>query len=180
MLEKLHLNNYNRTAAHFLTGGEYRKEDIFEMDPPYQRGSVWTNDQRVALIKSLFLGLPIGAIVLNHRGYTGDKIYAVVDGKQRIETLRDFHQSKLAVPAEWFDAEDINEIFTDADGIEKVYLNGLKPVMRRHFENFAVASLEAQVKTVAQEAEIFTLINSAGTSQTEADLANAARIATGK
>lgn len=181
MLEKLSLNSHNRTLAHYLSNdGKYIAEEIFEMNPPYQRASVWTEAQRVALIKSLFMGLPIGAIVLNNRGYAVEKIYAVVDGKQRMEAMRAFHKSEFAVPAEWFAPEHVIESFTDTDGVEKVFLSGLALVIRRRYENIGVPSLEAQVETVAQEAEIFGLINSGGTDQTEADLRNAKRIASGE
>lgn len=174
MLQRLQLNNFNRTAEQFLIGnGEHVREDLYELDPPYQRASVWTPEQRVSLIKSLFMGLPIGAVVLNNRGYNVEKIYAVVDGKQRIETLRSFSTDGFAVPAGWFAPKNVLDSFTDTDGVAKVRLSGLKEVIRRKFGNFAIATLEAQVNTVAEEAEIFMLINSGGTAHTEETLTNA-------
>ena len=181
MLTKLSLNSFNYTVGHFLVPEEgLRSRDVFDFDAPYQRGSVWTEAQRVALIKSLLMGLPIGSVVLNNRGFSSEKLYSVVDGKQRIQAIRAFFKGEFAVPAEWFDSEGVLDSFTDADGIEKVYFNGLGKIHQHKFENSSFPALEAHVKTVAEEAEIFMLINSAGTAQTEADLANAAAIAKGK
>lgn len=30
-----------------------------ELNPPYQRGDVWTTEQRMNLVKSLLLGIPV-------------------------------------------------------------------------------------------------------------------------
>lgn len=181
MLTKLNLNSFNYTVGHFLVPEEgLRSRDVFDFDAPYQRGSVWTEDQRVALVKSLLMGLPIGSVVLNHRGFSGEKLYSVVDGKQRIQAIRAFFNSEFAVPADWFDPEGVIESFKGDDGAEKVYFKGLGKIPQHKFENSSFPALEAHVKTVAEEAEIFMLINSGGTAQTEADLAKAAGIANGK
>lgn len=181
MLTKLNLNSFNYTVGHFLVPDEgLRRNDVFDFDAPYQRGAVWTEAQRVALIKSLLMGLPIGSVVLNNRGYSSDKLYSVVDGKQRIQAIRAFFKSEFAVPAEWFPEEGVLEPFTDADGVEKVYFNGLGKIHQHQFENSSFPALEAHVNGVAAEAEIFMLINSGGTAQTEAVLSNAAAIAKGK
>lgn len=174
MLKKLNLNHTNRPILHFLS--KLDGEDIFELSPSYQRSSVWTTAQRRNLIKSLLMGIPVGAIVTNLRGYDTNKLYAVVDGKQRIETFRSFAAGDLSVPADWFDAEDVLEAHEE-DGVQMVRYGGLARPGQRQFENTPVATLEAQVKGEAAEAEIFLLINSAGTSQTDEDLARAAAIA---
>ena len=180
MLERLNLNNSSRPVVHFIRGDGFLNEEVFEMNPPYQRGSVWTAEQRVAIIKSLFMGLPIGAIVVNNRGYDSAKVYAVVDGKQRMETLRAFSNNEFAVPAEWFERKDVIESFIDVDDVEKVFLKGLAIVVSRRYNNFPVASIEASVKTIAEEAELFGLLNSGGTDQTAEDLRKAEQIAKGK
>jgi len=181
MLTKLSLNSFNYTVGHFVVPEEgLRSRDNFDLEAPYQRGAVWTEAQRVALVKSLLLGLPIGSVVLNHRGFQAEKMYAVVDGKQRIEAIRAFFNSEFAVPADWFSPEGVRESFTDKDGTEKVYFNGLNKIPQHQFENSSFPALEAHVENVAEEAEIFLLINSGGTSQTDADLNKAASVASGK
>jgi len=60
-----------------------------DLDPPYQRRSVWTDKRRSLLIDSLIIGLPVPEIVLaeipKHKGR-----YAVIDGKQRLQTIVGF------------------------------------------------------------------------------------------
>lgn len=181
MLTKLSLNSFNYTVGHFLVAAEgLRSNDVFDLDAIYQRGSVWTESQRVALVKSLLMGLPIGSVTLNHRGFSAEKLYSVVDGKQRIEAVRAFYNDEFSVPAEWFDSEDFTETVTGEGGTQRVLFSGLGKVNQHRFENSQFPALEAHVKTVAEEAEIFGLINSGGTSQTESDLNRAADIAKGK
>lgn len=181
MLTKLNLNSYNYTVGHFLVPEEgLRKTDVFDFDAPYQRGSVWTEAQRVALVKSLMMGLPIGSVVLNHRGFQSEKLYSVVDGKQRIQAIRAFSKDEFGVPAEWFSPEAVTESFVDEDGVEKVRFSGLGKIHQHKFENTSFPALEASVKTVAEEAEIFVLLNSGGTPQTEETLNKAAGIAKSK
>lgn len=170
-LKQLQLSHYSHTVMHYLN------ETHHDLNPPYQRSSVWTNEQRVALIKSLFMGLPTGSVMVNHRGYSSDVIYAVVDGKQRIETIRAFSKSEFSVPANWFDAEDVLDTTMDASGIEMVTLSQLAPVVTRIFGNLSFPTSEAKVKSVAAEAKLFLLVNSAGTSQTDDDLQRAATVA---
>lgn len=85
--------------------------DKLDLNPPYQRGSVWDDARRRNLMRSLLMGLPIGSVVLNRRdhapapaGFTAAAPYiAVVDGKQRIETLRAVTDGLLPIPAVWVD-----------------------------------------------------------------------------
>src|SRR5690349_13674949 len=60
-------------------------------DLPYQRGSVWTDEQRIMLIFSILSGTPVPALIVNERPRSMwfDKdggrlpVSAVIDGKQR-------------------------------------------------------------------------------------------------
>src|ERR1035438_8485590 len=59
------------------------------LDPVFQRQSVWRQRQREHLIDSVFHGYPIPAIFLYKHidENTGTMMFEVVDGKQRLETL---------------------------------------------------------------------------------------------
>lgn len=102
-LHRIHFQTYNRPILDMLiTVMENRGiEDRYDFDPPYQRASVWTPEQRTSLIKSLMQGLPIGALFLNSRGIL--EPMRVVDGKQRLETLVGWLRDEIAVPADWFE-----------------------------------------------------------------------------
>lgn len=145
--------------------------DMFDLDTPYQRGSVWDEPRRQALIRSMLMGLPVGSVIVNRRGLNAQKAYAVVDGKQRIETLRAFENDEFAVPRHWFEERDLEEPdSSDPD----VRFSGLSLIGRRRWENKPFSTLEASVKTIGAEAEIFRLINTGGVDQTPEDLAKAA------
>lgn len=173
---RLPLTSNNRTIDHFVNC-RYNK---FDLEPPYQRGSVWTTVQRQRLIRSVLMGLPVGAVTTNERPYGGPDSadYVVVDGKQRIEALRAFAANEFPIPAGW-----VEERFFDgprpADPTAPITMGQLNEVFRRTFENRPLAELKAEVKSIEAEAELFLLINSTGTSQTAGDLARAADVARG-
>ncbi len=77
-LPRLSLQSYNHTVMHYTM--ERDEGDIFDLETPYQRGSVWDDSRRQALIRSMLMGLPTGSVIINKRGYHLQKAYAVVDG----------------------------------------------------------------------------------------------------
>ena len=166
-LPRLKLTSHFHMTEHYT---EHRER--MTLDAPYQRGSVWTDENRRLLIKSLIMGLPIGAIVLNHRGYDSEVIYSVIDGKQRIETLWAFVDDKFQVPADWFEPD-----WVEASDATTVSYGDLSMRGQRGIDNMGLTTLVANVEGIAAEAEIYTLINTAGVEQTDADLANASRVA---
>lgn len=60
-----------------------------ELDPTFQRRDAWTEKRKSAFIESLILGLPIPQIVLAERRDSRGQ-YIVIDGKQRLLSLRQF------------------------------------------------------------------------------------------
>lgn len=164
------------------------QDGLMDVNPPYQRGSVWTLEQRIGLIRSWLLGIPIPAIMVNDRGGygwreanggispmdTGEAIYAVVDGKQRVETAIAWWNDEFAVPASWI-ATDHVEQTEDTDDGPYVRFSGLSTVGQRLFNNRAMLpTIEAQVPTIEAEADLYLLVNMGGTAQTDDDLHNAA------
>jgi hypothetical protein len=159
------------------------------LDTPYQRGSVWTYDQQVALVCSWLRGVPIPAVIINDRlsswwrrsngepGPDDNCAYAVIDGKQRILAAIAWMSGELLVPTSWFPAEHI-ETAEDTDDGPYVRFTGLTKVGQRFAENRAVLPCaEGKLRSVAEEAQVYLLINGGGTPQTAADMNNAARVA---
>ncbi|MFI6030815.1 DUF262 domain-containing protein [Amycolatopsis magusensis] len=162
-----------RELTNMVTEGELL------LSPPYQRGDVWTPQQRIALMKSLLLGVPVAAIVVNRRGDNaewranegdpGGVWYACIDGKQRLTTLCQWHAGELAIPADWIDPE----LLTTAPG-DTITATDLSTTGRRILgQRFIIPMAEATLPSLASEAETYRLINSAGTSHNHADLARA-------
>lgn len=177
-LAHISLNASNRSAREVARIAE---DGYMDLNPPYQRGSVWTEHQRRNLVKSWLMGLPVPAIVLNDR-WKDDVAgtwfgYSVVDGKQRIETAAAWFDGSLAVPSSWFRTEDVETTETTDDG-PYVRYTGLSIVAQRHMSNRAMLPvIETQVKTVREEAELFDLLNTSGTAQDDGDIQRARDIA---
>ena len=77
----------NRQSVRSLA--DLYRSGLLNLDPVFQRQSVWRQKQREHLIDSVFLGYPIPAIFLYKHidESTGAMVFEVVDGKQRLETL---------------------------------------------------------------------------------------------
>ena len=154
-------------------------------DTPYQRGEVWTAEQRIMLIYSILSGTPIPAIVMNRRPakdwFAADgaqlPLDVVIDGKQRLSAVRAWLADEIAVPSSWFEAAEI-EMTEDTDDGPYVRISHLTRRQQRFFEMSAhVPVAEASVGTVAEEAAIYLRVNGSGTAQTDEDMDRAARIA---
>jgi len=70
-----------------------QKDNRLNMDPDFQRGHVWTEDQQSRWIEFFLRGGKTGRVIyFNHPGwqsnYLGDMV--IVDGKQRCEAIRRF------------------------------------------------------------------------------------------
>lgn len=81
------------------------KDGRLDLRPAYQRGRVWNDGQRYALIESVKEQFPIGLIMLNvvpyadEDGTTVDN-FDVVDGQQRMRTIIEYVDA-----AQWAKAE---------------------------------------------------------------------------
>ena len=72
----------------------------FQLDPPYQRqANVWSAAKKASLMETLFLKLDVPKFYLHKIPNAAAYDFAVVDGKQRLSTIRSFYESKLALPS---------------------------------------------------------------------------------
>lgn len=66
----------------------YYKTGKLELNPAFQRDSVWRATDRKKLIDSMLRGYPVPALVLYRREPPGQSvIFDVIDGKQRLESI---------------------------------------------------------------------------------------------
>ncbi|WP_103512909.1 DUF262 domain-containing protein [Streptomyces sp. SM13] len=167
-------------------------EGEINANPPYQRGGVWTEEQRIALVQTWLRGLPAGVVILADRCNakwgaanpgadpydTGTGLWAVVDGKQRLTTAVMWFGSAFAIPASWLPADHV-DVTEDTDDGPYVRHSGLTLKGQRFMERYC-SLLVAETKdcaTEADEAAFYLLVNGGGTPQTDTDMNNAARIA---
>jgi hypothetical protein len=74
-------------------------EEDFVVRPPYQRKSVWSNAKQQALLDSLFRRYYVPRLVLREVRLSETKVVReVVDGQQRITTVRRFFGDELKLP----------------------------------------------------------------------------------
>ncbi len=73
--------------------GQVSKGNI-ELDPAFQRRAAWDQVRKSRLIESIAVGMPIPNIVLAENKKARGK-YIVIDGKQRLLSIRDFISDKF-------------------------------------------------------------------------------------
>lgn len=75
-----------------------------DLDPPYQRRSVWTSKDKRFFIDTILNDYPAPPIFL-HKSLDehGRATYHVVDGKQRLQTIIEFAANKIRIPDDFSD-----------------------------------------------------------------------------
>lgn len=96
-----------------------------DLQPSYQRGYIWKNDFKDKLIYSIIKAYPIGNISVrvlggNETNPKGAKT-EVVDGQQRLTTIRDFINGDYNIKSEWSKKiiSEIKEYFENAGVVDE-------------------------------------------------------------
>ena len=99
--------------------------------PKFQRGLVWGEPKKVAFIKTLKAGLPIGVLLLSKKG---DK-YLVIDGLQRFTTMLDYSKDyvKYIEKSEIADQDLLDVIFASPDA-RSVFFGYTEEARQKQFE----------------------------------------------
>jgi hypothetical protein len=116
--------------------------------PDYQRGYVWTDEDRVRLIDSIFNGFDIGKFVFVRYPYPENRD-EVVDGKQRLQAIIAFREGRFAYKGKtWYELAQMD---------------------RNNFENLQVqyAELRGEEYKKSDILWLFLSINAGGVPQTE-------------
>lgn len=98
---RMHFNN--STIEHLIYMHYHFGIDF---NPDYQRGYVWTQEDKELLLDSVFKNIEIGKFALIHlstsewheRGFS----YEILDGKQRLSTLIEFYENKLSYKGKYY------------------------------------------------------------------------------
>ena len=74
------------------------------LDPPYQRRSVWSPRDKRYFIDTILNNYPAPPIFLHKTiDDSGHQTFHVVDGKQRLQTILDFTEDKIPIPDDFTD-----------------------------------------------------------------------------
>lgn len=128
------------------------------LDPGFQRKSVWTLTDRRRLIQSVVGGYPVPSIFFYRREVSGRPVYDVIDGKQRLETLFMF-MTLGRFKRDWFDVK-----LDTGDGSEWYdwsYLRRREPSLAAAFRSYQIQAVEV-TGDLAQIVDLFVRINSTG------------------
>ncbi|WP_054309137.1 DUF262 domain-containing protein [Mesorhizobium sp. 1M-11] len=86
------------------------------LDPPYQRRSVWTPNDRRFFLDTIFRNYPSPAIFLHKDiAENGATTYHVVDGKQRLQTILLFVNNKIRIAQNFGDERLNNKRWKDLE-----------------------------------------------------------------
>ena len=84
------------------------------LEPPYQRKSVWTYKDRQYFLDTIFRNYPCPAVFIHKEtNVNGQTTYNVVDGKQRLQAILDFAHDKLTIANDFGDNTLNGKKFSD-------------------------------------------------------------------
>lgn len=137
------------------------EQNDIDLNPDFQRNLVWDNSRKSALIESILLGIPIPVFYFAE-SKTGK--YHVVDGLQRLSTIKQFFNNEFALKKLEHLKEDCNGKYykeENKDGKKK-----LKGLDRKHTRRLENAQLIVNVIEFASpqkvKYDIFKRLNTGG------------------
>ncbi len=105
---------------------QYRMGNL-DLEPPYQRKSIWNNDYKVYFIDTILRNFPCPTIFLAVEISPGGLTkYHVVDGKQRLLTVFEFVNDEFATSADYSDPDYADKYFSQLPGEVKPKFWGYK------------------------------------------------------
>ena len=152
---RVNTSDCRRIYQLILLGYEYDDKYIV---PEYQRDLVWTLKQKQNLIKSILYGNPIGDFLVkkefgkdaNGRTNELEIIWSIIDGQQRVNTIREFFSNKFKIDNKYF--KDLN--YWDA----------------KNFIETEITLYSIENITLEQEIEIYLNRNIGGTKHSKKDI----------
>ena len=141
------------------------KNGQLDLDPSYQRKSVWTTRDRRFFLDTVFRNYPSPAIFLHKTidDITGRTTYHVVDGKQRISSILLFVQSKFA----------LSNDFGDLRFNGKRWRDFTDPSIRRLLWNYRITIEELDDASVPDINDVFSRLNKNASKLTAQELRHA-------
>jgi hypothetical protein len=142
----------------------YRMRERIQVDPEYQRsGEIWSVDKRRLLIDTVLNGFDMPKIYLHKfskpkvvKGVAYD--YAIIDGRQRLETMWSFIDGRLPLATDFSYLADPS---IDAQGMSYQVLALKYPDLKTDFDNFPLNVILIETDEVELIEEMFSRLNEA-------------------
>ena len=138
----------------------YQWRDQINLDPSYQRLSVWDRTKQQSFIDSVINGFDIPKLYFHQLSSRGGGPqswkYAVIDGKQRLQALWEFMSNRLPLASDFafFEDESLN-----AGGATYDELMARFPRLRARFDSFDVPVTLVQTDDEDFIADLFARLN---------------------
>lgn len=142
----------------------YRQRATIQTDPEYQRLSdIWTLEKRQLLLDTILNEFDVPKLYLHkfrtpvrrrHQTFQ----YAIIDGKQRLETLWSFIDGKVALSDSF---EFFKDVSIDARGMTYEQLGRLHPDLKVQFDSFNLSTVLIETDDVDVIEEMFSRLNEA-------------------
>lgn len=165
---------YFKTDSYPMSIGElynlYEQGEII-IKPEYQRLFRWTQGQKVRLIESILLGIPIPAIFVFQ---DSSGVWELVDGLQRVSTVLQFmgvlqSEEKLILNSTKYLPSLDGFVWEAKDGSEKELPSALKLAFKRAKFNFNIILSESDERA---KFEIFQRLNTGGSNASNQEVRN--------
>ena len=161
VLEKATISWTAKNISNMVKNGKISFNNIV------QRSYVWERSRKTGLIESMILGYPV-PVVFAKRGTEVDpetgkekkKVYDVLDGKQRLSTIKGFLNDEFALsalaPVVYHDEETDEDITVD---ISEKKFSELPEALQDQISNVGFTCIYFDNLTVAEEREMFKRLN---------------------
>lgn len=120
-----------------------------DLNPDYQRDYVWGFNEQQSFLHSVVLGLPLSAISVIKKD--DDFIYEVVDGKQRLTTLKLFFDGEIALHYKG----------------ESIFFHEMSSPEQLAFTSAGLPMIRLHKATQADKLKYFLMLNFGGVPQSE-------------
>lgn len=127
---------------------DMQTQNRLELDPPYQRKSVWTYKDKQFFLDTIFNNYPCPAVYLQKENTAKGPLYNVVDGKQRLSTVLDFHAGKIRIGKDFSVARLRGKKFTEIGDADKT-----------HFYNYIFMVEQIRSEAEVDWGEVFQRVN---------------------
>ena len=140
------------------------KNDKINFEHIIQRSYVWERSRKTGLIESMILGFPIPPVFAKRMddgtGKRGGNIYYIMDGKQRLSTVKEFLNDEFALTniptVTYFDEEKDEECVVDISGMK---FSELPEALKDHLNTATFNVTYFDNLTKEEERELFKRLN---------------------
>ena len=142
----------------------YSERKEIQLDPDYQRISgIWTREKRQLLIDSLLNGFDVPKLYFHEfsprkKKGTQRYHYAIIDGKQRLQTLWDFIDGKIALDD---DFRYLRDATVQAGGLTYQALAMRYPHIKARFDATPLSIVTIRTDDIELIEEMFSRLNEA-------------------